>query len=172
MVRTPSYLGLQPRSVRASIAARASSKKRNTKPEILLRAALWRRGLRYRKNRCDLPGVPDVVFENARLIVFVDGDFWHGKNWRERKAKLRRGHNADYWINKIERNMSRDLDWNRKLRAAGWAVLRVWESDIYKNIGAVVDRVEMAVAQHNTMISCTREKPNENCSLRVPRHPD
>jgi DNA mismatch endonuclease (patch repair protein) len=158
MARTPSYLGFHPRSVRASIAARASSKKYNSKPEILLRAALWKRGLRYRKNRYDLPGVPDIVFANARLVVFVDGDFWHGKSWRQRKAKLRRGHNADYWVSKIERNMSRDLDWNRKLRAAGWAVLRLWESDIHDNIDSVVNRVEMALFQRSVTISRTREK--------------
>jgi DNA mismatch endonuclease, patch repair protein len=147
MMRTPSYAGLHPSSVRASIAARASSKKHNTKPEILLRAALRKRGLRYRKNKNDLPGAPDIVFENAQLIVFVDGDFWHGKNWRKRKEMLRRGHNSDYWINKIERNISRDLGWNRKLRADGWTVLRIWESDIRNNVDAVVNRVEMALTQ-------------------------
>lgn len=170
MVRAPSYAGLQPSSLRASIAARGSSKKHDTKPEILLRSALWKRGLHYRKNKADLIGKPDIVFENMRLVVFVDGDFWHGRNWRRRKAKLRGGHNSDYWINKIERNMRRDLDWNLKLRAAGWAVLRLWESDIHGNIDAVVDRIEMALVQRRTMISCTREKPTGNCLSGVPRH--
>ena len=169
-MRTPNYAGLHPSSVRASSAARASSKKSDTKPEILLRVALQEKGLRFYRNRCELPGVPDLVFWSAKLVVFVDGDFWHGKSWSKRKAKLRRGHNSEYWINKIERNMSRDLAWNRKLRAAGWAVLRIWESDIHKNIESVLSRIEIVLAQRGIMTSCTREKPSENCSLRVPRH--
>jgi DNA mismatch endonuclease (patch repair protein) len=170
MPRTPTYVGLKPSCPRASIAARGSSKKHNTKPEVLLRSALRKRGLRYHKNRRELPGAPDIVFDNARLVVFADGDFWHGKNWTQRKAKLRRGHNSDYWVSKIERNMDRDLGWNRKLRAAGWAVLRLWESDICNNIDAVVNRIEMAIARRMITLFCTREKLTENCSSRVLRH--
>jgi DNA mismatch endonuclease, patch repair protein len=77
----------------------------------------------------------------------VDGDFWHGKNWEMRKAKLAQGHNADYWIRKIERNTARDQERTRELRAAGWMVLRVWESDIHANVGGVVRRVESALGQ-------------------------
>jgi DNA mismatch endonuclease (patch repair protein) len=110
--------------------------------------------------------VPDIVFDNARLVVFADGDFWHGKNWRERKAKLRRGHNSDYWVSKIERNMARDLDWNRKLRAAGWAVLRLWESDIRNNIDAVVNQVEMGIARRRITVTCTSETKGKLSSGR------
>src|SRR5947208_8487763 len=105
MARAPRYEGLTPRSARASAAARGSSLKANTKPEVLLRRALWRHGFRYRTNRSDLLGKPDIVFLGPRVVVFVDGDFWHGKNWIARKAKLAQGHNADYWISKIERNV-------------------------------------------------------------------
>jgi DNA mismatch endonuclease Vsr len=65
---------------------------------------------RYRKNRTNLPGAPDVVFPGARVIAFVDGDFWHGKNWKTRKAKLAQGHNANDWIGKIEQNAARDRE--------------------------------------------------------------
>ncbi len=142
MQNTPRYDGLKPSSRRASAAARGSSRKSNTKPELLLRRALWMKGRRYRKNRTDLPGAPDIVFSGARVIVFVDGDFWHGKSWKTRKAKLRCGHNAEYWIRKIERNIARDRDQTRDLRAAGWIVLRVWESEVSANIHMVVHRVE------------------------------
>jgi DNA mismatch endonuclease (patch repair protein) len=77
--------------------------------------------------------------------VFVDGDFWHGKTWRMRKAKLAQGHNADYWISKIERNMERDRERTRELSAAGWLVLRVWESEIHADLDRVVRRVESAL---------------------------
>ena len=83
-------------------------------------------------------------------MIFVDGDFWHGKDWKKRKIRVKRGHNPDYWVSKIERNIIRDRDRNRKLRAAGWTVLRVWESDIRSNIGKVVDRVK-SVQAHGTI---------------------
>ena len=109
-MKTPSYKYLNAASASASKAARASSKKQDTKPELRLRRALWRAGHRYRKNVATLPGKPDIVFVRARLAVFCDGDFWHGRNWPERKAKLEQGHNPGYWVAKIERNMERDLD--------------------------------------------------------------
>lgn len=145
MARAPRYEGLTPRSARASAAARGSSRKANTKPELLLRRALWRNGFRYRTNRSDLPANPDIVFPGLRVVVFVDGDFWHGKNWFVRKAKLAQGHNADYWIRKIERNVQRDRERNRELSAAGWLVLRVWESQIHADVGRVVRRLELAL---------------------------
>lgn len=147
MKNTPRYDGLKPSSSRASAAARGSSRKASTKPELLLRRALWMKGRRYRNNRTDLPGVPDIVFPGARVIVFVDGDFWHGKNWRTRKAKLGCGHNAEYWIRKIERNIARDREQTRALRAAGWTVLRAWESEVSANIDTVVHRVELVVGR-------------------------
>ncbi len=148
MASTPRYYSLKPSSARASAAARGSSRKADTKPELLLRRALWREGFWYRKNRVDLPGAPDIVFPSARLIVFVDGDFWHGKNWKMRKARLAQGHNANYWIRKIERNVARDRERSRELRAVGWLVLRVWESEVHSKVGEVVRRIESALRQH------------------------
>jgi DNA mismatch endonuclease (patch repair protein) len=141
MARAPRYEGLVPSSARASAAARGSSRKVDTKPELLLRRALSRHGFRFRTNRSDLPGNPDIVFPGLRVVVFVDGDFWHGRNWIVRKAKLAQGHNADYWIRKIERNRERDREWSRQLRAAGWLVLRIWESQIRADVERVVRRI-------------------------------
>jgi DNA mismatch endonuclease (patch repair protein) len=110
---------------------------------------LWRRGFRYRKNRADLPGAPDIVFNGARVIVFVDGDFWHGKNWETLKTKLERGHNSEYWVRKIQRNMARDLEQTRDLTATGWIVLRVWESEIRRDVNRAVARVESVLMRRS-----------------------
>lgn len=142
-----SYLGRKPASERASQAAKGSSKKSGTKPELLLRRALWSAGLRYRKNPLTLPGKPDVVFPGAKLAVFCDGDFWHGRDWEARHAKLSQGHNAEYWLAKIGRNMQRDAEVSAALRGAGWSVLRVWESDVKRDVEAVVSAVRAALAQ-------------------------
>ena len=153
---TPSYYGLTPASKRASQAARGSSQKAGTKPEMILRRALWRRGLRYRKNCAELTGRPDIVFRGSRVVVFVDGDFWHGRNWMTLKTKLKSGHNGDYWLRKIERNRARDREQGRALRAAGWIVLRVWESDVNRKLDEVVGLVETTVQRRPTSPRTTR----------------
>jgi DNA mismatch endonuclease (patch repair protein) len=111
----------------------------------LLSSALWKLGLRFRKNVGTLPGKPDVVFARQRVIVFCDGDFWHGKNWVSRRMKLRYGHNAKYWVAKIKTNIARDRKNNRILRKKGWTVLRLWESDILKNTDKVAQSIKKIV---------------------------
>jgi len=129
----PSYKGLRPASARASVAARGSSKKTDTRCEVTLRKALWAAGCRYRKNAKELPGRPDVIFPRARIAVFCDGDFWHGRDWESRRQKLSRGTNSQYWLAKIQRNMERDRQNDRRLQEMGWTVLRFWESQIRAN---------------------------------------
>ncbi len=87
-------------------------------------------GLRFRKNARELPGKPDVVFPTEKIAVFCDGDFWHGRNWEEREARLKKGANAPYWLAKIRANMERDLQKTEALTGLGWEVLRLWETDI------------------------------------------
>ena len=142
-----SYRGLKPASDRASRAARGASKKSDTKPEVMLRKDLWRRGLRYRKNVARLPGKPDIVFTRAKVAVFVDGDFWHGRDWETRREKLSRGHNAAYWIRKIDRNLERDRAQEAQLRASGWVVLRAWESDIRRDVSEMSARIAEVVVE-------------------------
>ena len=101
----PRYDGFAPASANASAAARGASRKSNTRPEVLLRQALWSAGLRYRKNVAELPGKPNLVFRRARVVVFCDGDFWHGKDWAEQRKKLLAGTNPGYWVAKIKRNI-------------------------------------------------------------------
>lgn len=135
------YKGRKPASPQASATGRANSKKSETKCERLLRQALWAAGYRYRKNVADLPGRPDVVFRGARLAVFVDGDFWHGRDWESRRRKLQAGSNPDYWIAKIQRNMERDRETTSRLESMGWTVLRFWESEVRSGTAEVVQKI-------------------------------
>ena len=141
MIRRVSYKNFIPASERASAAGRGASRKSDTTLELRLRRTLWKHGLRYRKNVQELPGKPDIVFKRAQVVVFCDGNFWHGKNWNERKIKLKKGSNPKYWVAKIERNMERDVENNKALQENGWTVLRFWESEINKNIDKVVNIV-------------------------------
>ena len=113
--------------------------KNNTTIEVRLRKALFREGLRYRINYYKVLGNPDIVLIRNKIAIFCDGDFWHGRSWEKRKPRLR--NNRKYWIKKIEGNMSRDKENNRKLRKAGWKVLRFWEKDIHNRLDYIVDKV-------------------------------
>jgi len=99
--------------------------RRDTAPELALRRALWRSGLRYRVDAPPLGGVrrrADLVFTRARLAVFVDGCFWHACSRHASWPKI----NGAWWRAKIEANIVRDRDTDSTLRAAGWRVMRVW----------------------------------------------
>jgi DNA mismatch endonuclease, patch repair protein len=139
--RQASYKGLRAASQEASARASASSLKSGTRCELVLRRELTKRGLRYRVDVASLPGRPDIVFHKARLVVFCDGDFWHGRDLRRRLARLQAGHNAGYWMAKIQRNVDRDRAQVRSLRADGWTVVRLWESDIHRDVGRAADKV-------------------------------
>jgi len=102
-----------------------------TEPEDRLAVALKGLGLRFRRNDLNLFGTPDFAFRQARLVVFVDGDFWHGRAWFQGGAAP--ATNADFWIGKFERNRRRDRLVDRKLKRGGWSVLRLWASSVRKN---------------------------------------
>ena len=129
MSKAPSFKGFKPSSEKASRNL-AKIKGTETVGEKLLRGALWRLGLRFRKNVKALPGKPDVVFPKEKVTVFCDGDFWHGRNWDKDRRRLQQGANAPYWVAKIAANRERDKRYNRELRREGWAVIRMWESDV------------------------------------------
>ncbi len=118
---------------------------RDTKPEVVFRKALWAEGLRYRLCASDLPGKPDIVAPSKRLAVFVDGDYWHGGQWRRRNLACleeqftKTGQARNYWLNKIRRNMERDCSATAALISDGWTVLRFWESDIRNNLDECVN---------------------------------
>lgn len=132
LAKVPSYSGLEPAS-RSASRTKSRNRSANTRAELQLRKALSSLGLRYRLHVARLPGRPDVVFTRSRVAVFCDGDFWHGRNWRARLSRLKAGTNADYWIDKIRYNMARDKRQTRQLQIAGWAVVRVWETDVLED---------------------------------------
>ncbi len=112
---------------------------KNTKPELLFRKALWRKGVRYRVDSKKITGRPDVSIQKYNLAIFIDGDFWHGYNWDEKKDKLKS--NRRFWIPKIERNMQRDRQVNRKLQEKGYTVFRFWEHEITNNLNKCINDV-------------------------------
>lgn len=95
---------------------------KDTKPELILRKALWKEGIRYRKNYNGLIGKPDIAITSSKIAIFVDGEFWHGYNFADNKKRLH--HNKEKWIKKIEKNMARDKKVNRILAKQGWKVMR------------------------------------------------
>lgn len=112
---------------------------KNTKPELRFRKALWKAGVRYRVNNKSIPGIPDVSIKKYRLAVFIDGEFWHGYNWDERKHKLKR--NREFWIPKIERNMQRDREVNQQLSDMGFTVFRFWANEIKNDLKTCLNDV-------------------------------
>lgn len=115
---------------------------KDTKPEILLRKKLWQAGIRYRKNVKDLPGKPDIVIRKYHLCVFVDGEYFHGKDWDAgRKEKVLAGNNSSYWVPKIERNMQRDRESEKALSSLGFTVLRFWSRDVLKSPDKCAEKI-------------------------------
>ena len=118
-------------------------KSKDTSIEVVLRKELWKRGLRYRKNCKDLPGRPDIVFKRHKVAVFCDSEFWHGRNWEEKKEKIRA--NREYWITKIECNIKRDVAVNKALEGLGYAVMRFWGDEILKDVSTCANRIEWLI---------------------------
>lgn len=129
-----------PDEVRRNMSAIRSS---NTTIERNVRSALWRRGYRFRKNDKRFPGKPDIVFPSERVAVFCDSDYWHGRDWENLQSRLQT--NRDYWITKIERNRQRDHQVTGQLESMGWTVIRLWESDIKRDLDAQVESVVQRV---------------------------
>jgi len=147
---------------RSYIMSRVKSK--NTSIEVSLRKALWRSGIRYRKNYPDLPGTPDIVITKHHIVIFCDGEFWHGWDWENKRSKIR--NNREYWIKKIERNMDRDRETDRRLRGLGWTVIRFWGSEIRKDINRCVKEIEdeifyKMIMQHNYQNDCAYDFDEE-----------
>lgn len=113
--------------------------------EMKLRKALWHEGLRYRKHYSKIPGKPDIMFIGKKVAVFCDSEFWHGKNWEERKKDFKS--NRDFWINKIEMNIQRDEEVNSLLQEKGWRVIRFWGNEIKKHIDECVITVKKELEQ-------------------------
>jgi len=122
-------------------------KGKNTSPEIFLRKKLWKMGLRYRLYNKKFPGNPDIVIKKYKLIIFIDGEFWHGYEWEKKKTSIKA--NRDFWIPKIERNMQRDFSNNQKLQELGYTVFRFWEHQIKKYPENVVEQIVGHIKSNN-----------------------
>ncbi|MGP1991640.1 very short patch repair endonuclease [Zobellia laminariae] len=117
-------------------------KGKNSKPELAFRKALYAAGYRYRIDYNKLIGKPDIVLKKYKTVIFIDGEYWHGYNWEERKPKVKT--NREFWIAKIERNIQRDQEVNRELDLLEYKVFRFWETEIKKEL----DRCLAEVIQH------------------------
>ena len=108
------------------------------------------KGFRYRLNYKKLPGSPDIAIPKYKIAIFVDGEFWHGFDWENKKDKINR--NREYWITKIEENIDRDKKVDRELRSIGWIPIHFWSKEIKKRC---IDCVEIVIDKIN-------EKDNES----------
>lgn len=120
----------------------AAIRSTNTKPEIRLAKALWHLGYRYRKNNRTVFGTPDLTFKKLKIAIFIDSEFFHGKDWETRKKPQT---NAEFWVKKIERNRQRDAEVNVYLESQNWKVLRFWSEDIEKQLQDCVATIEEAI---------------------------
>lgn len=114
-------------------------KSKDTVPELLLRKALWHKGIRYRKNYTALPGKPDIAITKFKIAIFCDGSFFHGYDWDNKKHNIKS--NQDYWIPKIEKNIIHDKNVNAQLTELGWTVIRFWDFEIKKDVDTCVNLV-------------------------------
>lgn len=125
-------------------------KSKGSKIERMLAQAMWKRGLRYRKNDLMVYGKPDFVFKTKQIAIFCDSEFWHGYNYVVKGEGFKT--NAPFWEKKILRNIQRDREVDAKLSADGWHVLRFWGKQIKNELENCVDTVVKVY---------TREKENE-----------
>jgi len=143
---TPEQRSFNMRSIRSS----------HTQMEQKLAEALWQNGLRYRRNNGTIPGNPDFAFRSLRVAVFVDGEFFHGKDWETQKYRIKS--RREFWWPKIERNMRRDEEVNRLLSEQGWIILRFWSQEIRKNLRDCLLKVEQAISERKHANEVLRNK--------------
>ncbi len=118
-------------------------KNKNSQIELALGKALWAKGYRYRKNDKTVFGKPDFVFKKMKIAIFVDSEFWHGKDWETKKFEHKS--NQEFWHKKIERNIQRDTEVNDYLLKNDWKVLRFRGVDIKKNLYFCIEKIETVI---------------------------
>lgn len=124
----------------------AQIRSKNTKPEVLVRKELFRRGYRYRINVSKLPGKPDIVLPKYRTVIFVNGCFWHGHEGCKHFVMPKS--NVEYWEAKIRGNQQRDRDAIIMLQEAGWNVITIWECRLTAPLFLeTIDKIEDAITK-------------------------
>lgn len=146
----------------------AAIKGKDTKPEMIVRRYLFSKGLRFRVQVRKLPGNPDIVLPKYKTVIFVNGCFWHGhegcKYFRLPKS------NVEFWKEKIERNVARDIRNEAELRTLGWRVIRIWECDVKKVSG----RKDFLHDLYNNIIQLVRAKyyETDTDTIQIAAEPD
>ena len=112
---------------------------KNTKMELLLAKSLWAKGVRYRKNDKSVFGKPDLTIKKFKIAIFVDSEYFHGKDWDTDKYLIKS--NREFWWKKIEENQKRDQTVNSFLVDKEWKVLRFWSQEIRKNLNLCTDKI-------------------------------
>ena len=125
---------------------------KDTSIELKLRKCLWHKGYRYRKNYKGLPGTPDIALTKYRIAIFCDSEFFHGKDFEQLCLRLQNGSNSAFWIKKITRNIERDEEVGKKLRAQEWTVLRFWGKDIDKHTQDCLRVIEECIFEQKTTL--------------------
>ena len=122
-------------------------KNRDTDIELILRAKLWERGYRYRKNYKKLPGKPDIVLTKYKIAIFCDSEFFHGKDFEELKKHFEGQPRGEFWTEKIGKNIERDYKIDKELEFMGWRVLHFWRKDILKDPDKCADEIEACIRE-------------------------
>lgn len=115
-------------------------KTKRNKPETLLAKALWHKGYRYYLNNRKLIGTPDITITKFNIAIFIDGEFWHGKDIKEFES--RNHNNKEYWLEKIQENIKHDSYVIKKLQQDGWNVIRFWSKDIMHYLDDCITVIE------------------------------
>jgi DNA mismatch endonuclease Vsr len=118
-------------------------KSKGSKIENAFSKALWGKGYRFGKNVKSIIGKPDIVFRKYKVAIFIDSEFWHGKDWSKRKKEHKS--NIKFWHNKIEGNIKRDKVVNKELKKLGWIVLRFWGKQIENNLDKCILKTEKVI---------------------------
>ncbi|MDR2371171.1 MAG: very short patch repair endonuclease [Treponema sp.] len=126
----------------------------DTKPEVFFRKALWKWGIRYRKNVKTLFGTPDIAIKKYKIVIFIDGDFWHGNDWKKKhflsQEKLLSTY-SDYWQKKIRRNIERDKKVRKYYKNIGWTILRFWTSETEKRLNKCITKTIVTINKNKKL---------------------
>jgi DNA mismatch endonuclease, patch repair protein len=133
--------GFRTTPARSELMSKIKSK--NTSPELEFKSLLRQAKIRFTTINKNLPGSPDFVLKLYPIAVFIDGEFWHGYKWNEKKSRIKK--NRRYWIKKIESNLRRDRRTRKNLKAGNWVVIRFWSRQIKKNPKECLKRLSDAM---------------------------
>ena len=157
---------------RSEVMSKIPSK--NTKPEIILRKALFAKGFRYRINYKKLPGKPDIVFPKYKIVIFVHGCFWHGHDIGCIDSHIPKT-NTDYWVKKIAKNKERDKNNAIQILSMGWKILTVWDCEIQQrdNLKLLIEKIANtileSVASRKSMRIKLYEEVEGNLTMVAPK---